>query len=115
MKASSVIQLVVSNVILVALILAVLQDYAYRLSYWRSLGFTPTTTYSFLTFITSATNGSTRIPGQLTLDWVQVFVILLVVIDASFFYSAIRDRLRASRPSGPIQGAEAPAGAVVPA
>jgi hypothetical protein len=113
MKVSSVAQLVVSNVILIGLILAVLQDYASRIAYWRTLGFTPTTSYSFLTFITSATDGTTHIPGQVTLDWVQVFVILLVLIDGSFIYGEVRARMRANRSTGPIGGATEPAMRVV--
>jgi hypothetical protein len=82
----------VSNMVILLLIYGIFQDYAYRLSYWRSLGFAPSTSYSPFFFVTSAAKGSTYIPGQLTLDWAQVLILILVAMDALYVYGVVRRR-----------------------
>jgi hypothetical protein len=91
---ASVAYVVGSNVILLALIWWVFQDYAYRASYWRGMGFTPSTSYSPFFYVTTAVRGSTFIQGQLTLDWTQVLGALLVIIDVVFIIGALRVRSR---------------------
>ncbi len=83
---------VVVNVIFLILIAWVLGDYSYRDSYWRSMGFTPSTSYSPFFFVTSAVKGSTYIQGQLTLDWAQVLGAVLVVFDLLFVLGYLRKR-----------------------
>jgi hypothetical protein len=99
----SAIPILVSNLIILALIIEILQDYAYRLSYWRSMGFTPSTTYSPFFFVTSAIRGSTYIPGQLTLDWTQVLAVVLAVMDAAYILGMVRRRRRAAQSQIPQQ------------
>jgi len=84
MKAALVAEIVISNAVILAMILAVLQDDSGRLAYFRSLGFTTSTAYYPFFYITSAVNGATRIPGLLTLDWVQILAAALILIDAGF-------------------------------
>jgi hypothetical protein len=91
MRTSSLAQVIAANVIIIVLIVAILEDFYSRIAYWESLGFTPQTTYFFLTYVTSATKGSTYIPGEITLDWVQVLGIILVLIDAAFVYSVLKE------------------------
>jgi hypothetical protein len=94
-STSSLVYLVATNAILLVLIWWVFQDYAYRASYWRSMGFTPSTTYSPFFYVTSAVRGSTYIQGQVTLDWTQVLGAVLVVIDVVFLIGVLRRRSRA--------------------
>jgi hypothetical protein len=49
-----------------------------------------------LFLITSAVKPSASIPGLLTLDWQQIIVLLLVVIDAVYISTVLRP-LRGSR------------------
>lgn len=90
MKLTSLVNILVFNG--VALILAVLvyDDRLWRLSYFRSEGFTPTTAYYPFFYITSATNGSTYIAGLLTVDWLQVIIVVTAVVDALIAYGIIR-------------------------
>lgn len=90
----SAIPFIIANIVILFLIYEIFQDYAYRLSYWRSMGFTPHTTYSLFFFVTTATKGSTYIPGQLTLDWTQVLAVILVIMDLSFLVGLLRHRSR---------------------
>lgn len=86
----SIAFILASNAIILLLIWWVFQDYAYRATYWRGMGFTPSTSYSPFFFVTSAVRGSTHIQGQLTLDWTQVLGVLLLVIDATFLFGLWR-------------------------
>ncbi len=90
MRASRVAELVVSNVLILAMLWAVLQDESGRLAYFRSLGFTTSTAYYPFFYATSAVNGSTRLGGLLTLDWVQVLAAALIILDAAFVVSLLR-------------------------
>jgi hypothetical protein len=100
MKLTSAINLAVFNV--VGLILAVLiaGDQAYRLSYWRSMGFTPHTDYYPFFLITTATKGTTYIPGLLTIDWLQVLVVILAVVDSLMLIGYVRRRGLSERLAG---------------
>jgi hypothetical protein len=100
----SIAYLVGSNAILILLILWVFQDYAYRAAYWRSMGFTPSTTYWPFFFVTSAVKGSTYIQGQLTLDWTQVLGVVLAAIDVAFLIGVLRSRSRAEAAAAPLAG-----------
>ncbi|MDA4122326.1 MAG: hypothetical protein OK456_03995 [Thaumarchaeota archaeon] len=88
----SLATIVAVNAVLLILIAWVLGDYAYRDSYWRSMGFTPSTSYSPFFLVTSAVRGSTYIQGQLTLDWSQVLGAVLVVFDVLFVLGYLRRR-----------------------
>jgi hypothetical protein len=92
MRTRAVLQLVVLDVILASLLFLVEEDRASRVQYFQSLGFAPSTSYLPLVFITRAVRGSTFIPGLWTIDWSQVLIILLLFLNASFFYSELRRR-----------------------
>ena len=100
-SAYSIAYIIVSNAVLLSLIWWVFQDYAYRVAYWRSMGFSPSTKYWPFFFITSAVRGSTVIPGQLTLDWTQVLAAILVIIDLSFLAGLLRRRSRSKAQTSP--------------
>lgn len=92
MKLTSIITLAAFNVIAIAMAVGVAEDQAYRISYWKSMNFTPHTTYYPFFLITTATNGSTYIPGLLTLDWLQVLVVIIAVVDGWTIFSYVRQR-----------------------
>ena len=90
MKVASLARMVIPNLVILALLWGVLQDSAGRLDYFRTMGFTTSTSYYPFFYITSAVNGSTNIPGTLTLDWTQVLVAVLVILDAGFVWRQLR-------------------------
>ena len=90
MKVLHATRIIVTNVVILAIILAILQDDAGRVAYFQSLGFTTSTAYYPFFYITSASNGATRIPGLLTLDWTQVLAVVLFVLDVAFFLPFLR-------------------------
>ncbi|MGA2663742.1 MAG: hypothetical protein ABSF83_02185 [Nitrososphaerales archaeon] len=101
MKAALLlVKVLVPNVVILALIWEVLQDQAGRLAYFRSLGFTPATTYYPFFYINSAVDGSDHIQGLLTLDWFQVLAVVLVVLDVALAIGYYRSRNRGA-PTAP--------------
>jgi len=96
MKLLPLLEVLVVNAILIPLLALITQNYALRMAYWARPGdgFTPTMTRYPLFFITSAVNGSTNIPGLLSVDWQQVVLLVLIVTDAVYVWSAVRDGRR---------------------
>lgn len=92
------VKIVGTNVVIGVLIWAVYEDFQARLTYFRELGFTPSTTYYPFFYITRATDGSTVIQGLLTLDWIQVLAAILVVADVFFAVGLWRRRTPAQNP-----------------
>lgn len=92
MKLSSVLNLAVFNGVGIVLAALVAEDQAWRLAYWRSMGFTPTTTYYPFFMSTSATNGLSSIPGLFTVDWLQVVLVVMAAVDALVVVGYLRRR-----------------------
>jgi hypothetical protein len=94
MKRLPIAEVVVVNIILVPLLVLITQNYALRMAYWARPGdgFTPTMTRYPFFFITSAVRGSNRLPGLLSVDWQQVILLLLIVVDGLFVLSAWKSR-----------------------
>ncbi len=90
MKFDTMVKIAVPNLVILALIWEVLQDDAGRIAYFQALGFTPSTHYYPFFFVTTAVDGSTYIPGLLTLDWVQVLAVALLLLDLSFIIGYMR-------------------------
>ena len=105
MKALHAARIVITNVLILAIIWAILQEDAGRVAYFQSLGFTTSTAYYPFFYVTSASNQATRIPGLLTLDWTQVMAAVLVVLDAGFLLPLVR---RSRGPQPPADVAAAP-------
>lgn len=98
MKLLPVVEVLVVNALLILLLVLITENYGLRAAYWRSEGFTSTTVRYPFFFITSAVKGSTYIPGLLSVDWQQVVLVVLVLTDAIFVWSALRGgRARGSR------------------
>ena len=104
MKASHLARIIVTNLAILAIIAAVLQDDAGRVAYFTSLGFTPSTTYYPFFYITSAVNGTTYIQGQLTLDWAQVLAVVLLLLDVGFLLPFLRRRPAEATQAVPSNG-----------
>ncbi len=92
MKLLTLVEALVVNVLLIALLLWITGDYGFRAAYWGGEGFTPTTVRYPLFLITSAVKGSTSIPGLLTVDWQQVVILILAVTDAIYVSSLLGSR-----------------------
>lgn len=102
MKLLPLLEVLVVNAILIPLLALITQNYALRMAYWAKPGdaFTPTMTRYPFFFMTSAVKGSTNIPGLLSVDWQQVVLLVLVVTDAVYIWSAVRDgRRRVASPT----------------
>jgi hypothetical protein len=94
MKKLPLVEVIVVNAILIPLLALITQNYALRMAYWGKVGdgFTPTMTRYPFFFITSAVKGSTHLPGLLSVDWQQVIVLLLIVVDGLYIWSAYKDK-----------------------
>lgn len=96
MKLAELAQVLVVNAVLIPLLALITENYGLRAAYWGSEHFTYTMVrYPFL-FITSAASGSTHIPGVLSVDWQQVVLVVLVLTDGWFVWSALKARRRDS-------------------
>ena len=92
MKWIYLVEAIVVNAVLIILLVLISQNYGLRIAYWKSEGFTPTTVRYPFFLITHAVNGSTTIPGLLTVDWQQVLALILIGTDAIYAWSAIEGR-----------------------
>lgn len=90
------VKLVVFDAFALAALYFVLDDLAARNSYAVSEGLTPGASYSIFTRMFSIGGRSIPLVSPPTLDWVQVIVVVLVVVDLAFVYPAL---LRALKPS----------------
>ena len=92
MRPLPLLEVLIANLVLIALFLWITGDYTFRTAYWGTEVFTPTTVRYPLFLVTSAVKGSTTIPGLLTLDWQQVVLLLMAVTDAVYLWSVLRVR-----------------------
>jgi len=83
-------EVVVVNAFLIPLLALITENYGLRMAYFVREGFVPTMTRYPFFFITSVTGASPPIPGLLSVDWQQVVLIVLLVTDAVYVYSATR-------------------------
>jgi hypothetical protein len=93
MKLMPLAEVVIINVLLIPILVLITENYGLRTAYWVSEGFVPATTRYPFFFTTSAVRGSTSIPGLLSVDWQQVIIAVLVVVDGVFAWSALKDRV----------------------
>jgi hypothetical protein len=96
MKVLPLLEVLVVNGFLIPLLALITANYGSRAAYWNAEGFAYTTVRYPLFFITSAVKGSTHIPGLLSVDWQQVVLLILIVADAVYLWSAMKDRLKAT-------------------
>jgi hypothetical protein len=92
MRGIAVLEVLVINAVLITLLVLITENYGLRLAYWGPEGFAPSMTRYPLFFVTSAVKGTTRIPGLLSVDWQQVTLLVLLVVDGLFVRSALKGR-----------------------
>ena len=83
------------DALILVLLYLVFQDLSWRASYVKSEGFTLHT--SFLPLIRLPTiNGNVQTPlaSPPVLDWAQVLILLLVIVNGLYLFSAVRKRPR---------------------
>jgi hypothetical protein len=77
-----------------AFLYSILQDLSWRASYAKSENLTPRTDYSLFFRVLTITGNAIQIPKGLvsppTLDWVQVVVALLVIVNGFYAFSTLR-------------------------
>jgi hypothetical protein len=88
MKRLPLVEVLIVNALLVPLLVLITENYGLRAAYWASEGFTSTTVRYPLFFITSAVKGAIHIPGIFSVDWQQVVLVVIVVTDAIYAWSA---------------------------
>ncbi len=101
MRLLDLFEVLLVNLVLAGLLLWITGDYSFRNDYWASESFLSSTARYPLFLITSATKGSTSIPGLLTVDWQQVIVLVLLLADAIYLRSLLRARGRSQGSSRP--------------
>jgi hypothetical protein len=94
MKKLPLVEVLVVNAFLIPLLVLITENYSLRAAYWVSEGFTSTTVRYPFFFITSAVKGSTHIPGLLSVDWQQVVLVVLLLTDAVYAWSALKSSRR---------------------
>jgi hypothetical protein len=73
------------DAVLLICVYFVLQDLQWRSGYASQEGFIPSTIYSVLTRSFAMTGRGFALQSPLTLDWIQVLVVALVVLNAWYF------------------------------
>ncbi len=101
MRLLALVEVLVVNVVLIALLIWITGDYSYRAAYWGPEGFTPNMVRYPLFYITSAVRGTTHISGLFTVDWEQVVLLVLVVTDGVYAWSALKGSRRQVQPQAP--------------
>jgi len=100
LKLGSVFSIAVFNLVALVLASLVYGDRVWRVGYWQAEGFTATTTYYPFFYITSAVKGSTHIGTLLTVDWLQVILVVAVLVDGLFMLGLLRGRRHAQPDTG---------------
>jgi len=102
LKLLPLLEVLVINALLITLLVLITENYGLRAAYWgtESPPFTSTTVRYPLFFITSAVRGSTRIPGLLSVDWQQVVLVILIVVDLVYLLSIFRGPKSSTVPEG---------------
>jgi len=92
---SGIVKVLLVDLVLVVFAYFVLQDLAWRDSYAASRGYSAVTAFSLLTRRLDLKNGATSLVSPFTLDWIQVVIALLIIVNVAYVFGAVRG----SRPS----------------
>lgn len=84
MKVLSLIRILLIDSVLFVFVYLVETDLAFRNSYAVSLNFVPSTGYSVLTHALTLTGRGATLVSPLALDWVQLLVVALVVVNGGY-------------------------------
>jgi hypothetical protein len=97
MKWVPLAEVLLVNAFLIPLFALISINYGLRDAYWGSPGdgFTyHMVRYPFF-FITTARKGSVYIPGLLSVDWQQIVLVIIIVVDAFYIWTALKTGNRA--------------------
>lgn len=95
----TIVKVLVADAILLAAEYFVLQDLGWRSDYAYSQGLSPTYSYSIFTQYFAMLGRGLALQGPPTLDWTQVLVVLLVMINAVYIYRALTGKRPTRQPS----------------
>jgi hypothetical protein len=95
-----VIKVVAVDAVLVAAIIYVIQDLQWRSTYAAETinrcggpcSYTPSFSYGLLTQVFTMSGNSVQLPSPATLDWIQVLVYALVLLNAWLVYTYWKSR-----------------------
>jgi hypothetical protein len=80
------------NAVLILALLWVTGEQSARASYAVQRGLTFSVTRSLFTYVTTLSSSSGQLSSPPTLDWIQVIVFALFLIDLYYVYGAVRRR-----------------------
>jgi hypothetical protein len=93
------IKIVVTDLVLVVFGYYVLQDLDWRSGFASSRGFSSSTAYSFLTRSFAMTGQGSVLRSPPTLDWIQVVVALLIIVNLVYAFDALKGARGSAEPS----------------
>jgi len=99
MQAGRILEILVVNLVLLLALYFVMADVSSRAAYAAREGLSYFFTQSILVETSSLQGHATTLQSPVTLDWLQIIVALLVVIDAVYVYDWVQRRRVA--PSAP--------------
>lgn len=92
MKGAKVLEALAVNIVLLLGIYFVLGDVATRTAYAAGKGMSYTFAQLFLVETSTLQGSSGGLQSPLTLDWVQLLLVVLVVVDVLYFYGWLERR-----------------------
>jgi hypothetical protein len=98
----SLIGLAFADFVLLVFAYYVLQDLDWRGWYATLRGLSPSTSYSFLTRMFTMTGQGSALQSPPTLDWIQVVVALLIIINIVYGVGALKGARGPKEPSGAV-------------
>jgi hypothetical protein len=93
------LKVAVLDVVLLVFAYYVLQDLDWRSSFAVSRGFGATTSYSLLTRMFEMVGRGTTLQSPPTLDWIQVVVAILIILNLGYAFGALRGSRREPKPT----------------
>ena len=85
-------KILIADAVLLAAEFLILQDLQWRSSYAAAEGLSPSYSYSVLTQFFAISGGGATLTSPPTLDWVQLLVVVLVVLNVWYAYRSLRRR-----------------------
>jgi hypothetical protein len=87
------------DVVLLVFAYYVQEDLDWRSSYAAFRGYSPTTHYSLLIRTFQMVGGGVPLQSPPTLDWIQVVILILIVVNVSYLYGVLRNHSKARPPT----------------
>jgi hypothetical protein len=87
---TGVLKVALVDVVLLIFAYLVTQDLAWRNSFDDFRGYAASTSYSFLTRRLMLSTGSTVLTSPPTLDWVQVAIAILIILNIAYFLGTFK-------------------------